>query len=111
MSVNGLDNLSYEQLRQEIRQGGKFVVFQYCVSILILTFKRSSGVYYIRPGERTIVKGLRFTLISLVLGWWGFPWGPIYTIESLSINFGGGEDITDRMMDTINGRPVPMIFP
>jgi hypothetical protein len=23
---------------------------------------------------------------SLILGWWGFPWGPIYTIKSILLN-------------------------
>ena len=111
MTVNGLDNLSYEQLRQEIQQGGRFVVFQYCISIIILTFKRTSGAYYIRPGEGTVVKSLPFTCLSLVLGWWGFPWGPIYTIESITGNIGGGTNVTDHVLDILNGRPVPTIFP
>jgi hypothetical protein len=111
MTVNGLDNVSYEQLSQEIRQGGRFVVFQYCISIVILTFKRPSGIYYIRPGENAKLKGLPFSLISVILGWWGFPWGPIYTIASVASNFGGGEDVTDHVLNTINGRPVPSVFP
>ena len=111
MNVNGLDNLSYEQLNQEIRQGGKFVVFEYCISIVILTFKRQSSVYYIRPGESTILKSLPFNLISLIAGWWGFPWGPIYTIDSLLVNLKGGNQVTDRVLDTLNGRPVPIVFP
>src|SRR5437016_2661082 len=98
MAINGLENLSYEQLNQEIRQGGKFVHFAYCISLLVITFKRSSGVYYLGPGESAVVKGLPFTLISLVLGWWGFPWGPIFTVTSLVTNLGGGKDVTMDVM-------------
>jgi hypothetical protein len=41
---------------------------------------------------------LPFTLLSLVLGWWGIPWGPIYTIQSVVINFQGGKDVTKEVL-------------
>ena len=63
-----------------------------------LTFKRNTGIYYIRPGENAPVKGLGYTLLSLFAGWWGIPWGPIYTIEALVANLGGGKNVTDRVM-------------
>ena len=28
----------------------------------------------------------RLSNLSLLLGWWGIPWGPIYTIRALVIN-------------------------
>jgi hypothetical protein len=28
----------------------------------------------------------RLSNLSLLLGWWGIPWGPIYTIRALAIN-------------------------
>lgn len=105
MAINGLDNISYEQLSQEVRQGGKFVHFSYCISLLIITFKRPSGIYYLRPGESAFVKGLPFTVLSLVAGWWGFPWGPIYTIASLATNLGGGADVTMAIMNSFDARP------
>ncbi len=105
MAINGLDNISYEQLSQEIQRGGKFVYFEYCISLLIITFKRPSSIYYLRPGESALVKGLPFTLVSILLGWWGFPWGPIYTIGSLVANFGGGRDVTMQIMNQFDGKP------
>jgi hypothetical protein len=42
-------------------------------------------------------------LISLLFGWWGIPWGPIYTVTSLFKNFGGGRDVTKEIMDHIEG--------
>jgi hypothetical protein len=86
------------QLQQEIQQGAKFVMYQYCISIVIISFQRSSDVYYIRPGESAILKGLPFTLLSLVLGWWGIPWGPIYTIMDTVLNFSGGKDVTKEVL-------------
>ncbi len=40
------------------------------------------------------MKGIPFTLISLIAGWWGFPWGPIYNLEALICDLRGGEDVT-----------------
>ena len=97
--IVGLEEIkSGGELQQELQQGGKFVMYQYCISILILTFKRSSNVYFIRHEENAIVKGLPFTLLSLVLGWWGIPWGPIYTVQSIWVNFQGGKDVTKEAL-------------
>ena len=97
--IVGLEQIkSGGELQQELQQGGKFVMYQYCISVLILTFKRSSNVYFIRHEENAIVKGLPFTLLSLVLGWWGIPWGPIYTVQSVWVNFQGGKNVTQEVL-------------
>jgi hypothetical protein len=97
--IVGMEDIkSGGELQQELQQGGKFVMYQYCISILILTFRRSSNIYFIRHEENAIVKGLPFTLLSLVLGWWGIPWGPIYTVQSVWVNFKGGKDVTKDVL-------------
>lgn len=97
--IVGFENIqSGAQLQQELQQGGKFVIFQYCISLLVITFKRSSNIYFLSHEENAIVKGLPFTLLSLVLGWWGIPWGPIYTVQSIWVNFGGGKDVTREVV-------------
>jgi hypothetical protein len=40
----------------------------------------------------------------LVAGWWGIPWGPIYTIQSVYKNSKGGIDITPSVVETLNFR-------
>lgn len=97
--IIGLEEIqSGSHLQMELKQGGKFVVYQYCISILVMTFRRSSGIYFIRSGESTVVKGLPFTLLALLFGWWGIPWGPIYTITSIWTNFNGGKDVTQEVI-------------
>ncbi len=97
--IVGLENInSGSQLQQAIRQGGKFVIYQYCISVLILTFKRSSNIHFISHDENAVVKGLPFTLLSFLLGWWGIPWGPIYTVQSIWLNFGGGKEVTREVV-------------
>jgi len=58
-----------------------------CVSCLIVTFRFASPP--ILPGTSTR-PALTYTLLSLLLGWWGIPWGPIYTVASLVRNVRGG---------------------
>ncbi|MDH5506570.1 MAG: hypothetical protein OEZ02_05055 [Anaerolineae bacterium] len=98
MTIKGIEGLSSSQLLNQIKDGAKFVVFQYCISIIIITFKRHSKIYFIPAGESAFGKGLGFTLISLLFGWWGIPWGPIYTIQSAAVNFQGGKDITQDVL-------------
>jgi len=100
--IVGLQDIkSGGQLQQEIQQGGKFVMYQYCISLLIITFRRPSNIYFIGHEDNAIVKGLPFTLLSLLLGWWGIPWGPIYTIQSIWINFKGGKDVTKEVASSM----------
>lgn len=94
MKIVGIEGMSPDQLRFEIQRGAKMVYFQYCISVVLITFRRSSDVYFVRDGESAVSKGLPWTLLSLVAGWWGIPWGPIFTIQSLVTNLRGGKDVT-----------------
>lgn len=102
MAINGIEGLTVEDVNTELQLGGKFVIYEYCVSIVIMTFRRPTDVYFIKAGERAIFKGLPFVLLSLVMGWWGFPWGPIYTIGTLVTNLSGGKDVTDSVISALN---------
>ena len=107
MKIVGVEGMSVGDLQLELQRGGRFVIFQYCVSIIILTFKRPSSIYFVKGGESAVGKGLVFSLISFLFGWWGITWGPIYTIQSLIVNFRGGRDVTQEVIAslTIQGAP------
>ena len=91
--------MSNDELTFEIQRGGRFVVYQYCISLLVITFKRNSSVKFIRAGENATVKGLPFTFLTLVLGWWGIPWGFIYTPQVIYKNLNGGIDVTEALLN------------
>src|SRR5215210_4550175 len=97
--ITGVDGMTIEQLQQAIANGGKFVVYQYCISILVMTFKRSSGITFLRPGQSVFGSHASYSAISMFFGWWGIPWGPIWTISTLAKNFGGGQDVTREVME------------
>jgi hypothetical protein len=92
--ITGIEAMSKEQLLIELHRGGKFVQYQYCISIVIMTFKRGTDIYFVRADENPLVKGLGWTLFTLLAGWWGIPFGPIFTIQSLWYNLKGGHDVT-----------------
>ena len=98
MKVKGLEGITVAQVLSEVDKGAKFVLFQYCISIVVLTFRRSSPVFFIKAGEGTFKHSIGYSLISLFLGWWGIPWGPIYTVGSIINNMNGGKDVTNEIM-------------
>jgi hypothetical protein len=90
--------MSNEAIRVELDRGARFVIYQYCISVVFMTFKRPSDIHFVRAGEGAVGKGLKFTLLSVVAGWWGIPWGPIYTIQSIWTNSRGGRDVTQQIV-------------
>jgi len=99
--IIGLENMSGAELSLELQKGGKFVVYEYCISVVVITFFRSSNVTFIKADENAVVKGLGYTFLTLVLGWWGIPWGPIRSIQALVTNFKGGKDVTGRVVSAM----------
>lgn len=95
--------MSAYDLQQEAVKGARFIYYHYTISVIVLTFKRTSGVYLVRPGEHKLSKGYPFILLSLFFGWWGIPFGPKFTLESLRTNFRGGKDVTEEVMSTVAG--------
>jgi hypothetical protein len=98
MRIIGIEGMTGQELREELIRGGKFVIYEYCISLIVLTVKRPSNIYFIRSGESAVAPGLVFSVLSLFLGWWGFPFGPIFTIWALVTNFAGGRDVTHGVL-------------
>ncbi len=105
--IRGIESMKQGELEFEIQRGAKFVLFQYCISVIVLTFRRASDIYFLRQGENAALKGLPFTFLSLVAGWWGIPWGPIYTIQSVYNNSRGGKDVTQSVVNSLRGQAAP----
>ena len=97
-AIKNLNGLSAEQVSREIQRGGRFVMYQYTMSLVLVTLQRSSDIYFIPPHENSVTKGLPFTLVTMALGWWGLPWGPIKTLRSIACNLSGGRDVTQEVM-------------
>lgn len=96
--IVGTYGMSDAQIIEEVDKGGRFVIYVYTISIIVMTFKRSSGVRFLKAGESGFLPALPWTLITLMVGWWGIPWGPIYSIQSIYRNAVGGVDVTDQIV-------------
>jgi hypothetical protein len=102
MNIKNIENLSGVDLRKLVSEGGKFVIYKYCISIVIASFNNPSDIYFIKPNHSRISPAIGFLFTNLFLGWWGIPWGPIYTIGNIAIILGGGKDVTNEVMAQIN---------
>ena len=95
--IRGAEKLALPQLEQQLEAGGRVVFYEYCISLCIISLRRPTDLYFLRPGERGLVKGLPYVFLSLLLGWWGVPWGLIYTPLTLVTDLAGGCDVTTQV--------------
>lgn len=87
-----------ETLLAEVRRGGRFVVFDFCLSFCVVTLTRSSPVIFVPAGHSPAAASLPYCLLSLCFGWWGFPFGLVYTPVTILKNLAGGRDVTTRVL-------------
>ncbi len=88
------------------------VVTQYelCYSILILTSKKRSSFLLMGTPEqkRTVAT---YTLLTLLFGWWGIPWGFIWSPAIIANNLFGGIKLTVgqliSFLENPEGSPLP----
>jgi hypothetical protein len=100
---SAIANMSPQEVLFEVNRGARFVIYQYAVSVIIMSFRRNSPVQFVKAGENPALKSLPWTLLSLFLGWWGIPWGFIYTPQVLYKNLNGGVDVTSYVVAQLQG--------
>jgi len=101
VGIRNIGRRTVGEVRAEIKRGARFVVYEYVISLLVVTRRRASPVYYIEPGRSPARFHWPYSLLTLALGWWGFPWGPALTIGAVRDNLRGGRDVTAGMLETI----------
>jgi hypothetical protein len=73
----------------------RFLVFRQVVSVIFFTrVTPKAGVYC---SSCAVKQAMHCSLFSAAFGWWGVPWGPIYTITHVLKNAFGGD--SDRGID------------
>jgi hypothetical protein len=97
MRIRGAEYLTSAELTAELAAGGRLVFFEYCISVLVLTLRCPTDVYLLRAGQSALWRGLPYTVLSLLFGWWGVPMGILYTPLTLITNLSGGCDVTDEV--------------
>lgn len=89
MKIKGIHGWNIAQIQDEISGGGRFVQYNWCISLLVVTYRYQSPIYFLRKNESAFIKGVPYTIITLLLGWWGIPYGPFYTLTSVYKNIEG----------------------
>lgn len=83
----------------------KTVITQYFLTMSLLVFSaKAPSRYYIVGTENTTLVNAIYSFMTLILGWWGIPWGPIYTVQSLVTNLKGGLriNVADILINPVN---------
>ena len=101
LGISNFYSMTPSDLDDQLSTGGRFVVFDYCISLIFLTLNRSSHFYFVSSQQSSFRHSIKYSLIALIAGWWGLPWGPIRTITSVTSNFKGGRDVTDSLLKSI----------
>jgi hypothetical protein len=95
--IRGAERLTNAELLGVLADGGRLVLFEYCISFLVVTLRCPTRVYLLRPGQHGAVVSLPYTMLTFFLGWWGLPWGLVCTPLVLLNNMCGGSDVTAQL--------------
>ncbi len=88
------NNETFESIMLERENGGKFEFYEYLMPRpLFIPGRIPSKIYFIKKGDTTPYHTKYNILVSL-LGWWGMPFGPLYTVKIFRNNL-KGNDVTD----------------
>ncbi len=72
----------------------RYIVFTSVISLLLVTFRRMrDGVFCPSCAQWRAVWA---SAITWLFGWWGFPFGPIYSVVALAENLANGDQPGDR---------------
>ena len=87
-----------QEILFELDRGARLVVYQYVISLVVVTFRRNSPLQLVPADSSPAAKSLPWTLLTLLLGWWGIPFGFIWTPMALYKNLKGGIDVTPSVL-------------
>ncbi|MCM1179500.1 MAG: hypothetical protein NC347_04530 [Clostridium sp.] len=71
----------------EINPETKLVRYTYVISLIVITYRRQTAYYFLEAeAKEAAMAKLLCCLCNLTVGWWGFPWGPIWTVKETFCN-------------------------
>jgi hypothetical protein len=70
----------------------RYTIYRHVMSAMFITWRTvNQGIFCSECGAKN---AYRASLKTWLLGWWGFPWGPIYSIQAIFWNMRGGQQPT-----------------
>lgn len=91
--IRNVKDLNDLEVLSRLEAGAKLVQYQYVISVIVATFTLNSPIYLFKSGEKAYTYSWPYTTISVLLGWWGIPWGPIRTIRAIVLNNSEGKQV------------------
>jgi hypothetical protein len=104
MHLLGAEHLSAREQLRLIGAGARCVRFELCISCLCFTWRRQTAIHWLAPGDGGLLRGLPYSLVTLLFGWWGLPWGLVQTPLALYTNCAGGYDVTPEVFRELGER-------
>ena len=89
--------LTSDGLRAALQEGALCVRYEYAVSCVVFTLQFQSKVHLIRGAGGRYGRGIPYMVVSVLLGPWALPWGPLATLHALWHDGTGGHDVTDEI--------------
>lgn len=99
----GTEGMTLGDVELDVLKGGRFLRYHWNISVLVLSFRNSTALTYVRSGRSAGAGALGWGVFSLLFGWWGFPWGIVHTPLSLWHNVRGGSDHTRDVLTAYLG--------
>jgi hypothetical protein len=97
-------SISSADFRTRVHKGCRCVRFESCYSFLLATIHRQSAVYLTESWQERYLRGLGYSLLTLLAGPWGVPWGIYFTVRAIWTNLTGGIDVTDEALASLDLR-------
>lgn len=93
-----------EDIAARVAAGARLVRFEFCISVVFVTIRRQSPPYLTDSWRSRYLRGLTYSLLAILLGPWGIPWGLIWTGRAVWLNLTGGIDETEMTLNVVGCR-------
>ena len=100
LKLHDFSRMSEQEFHRSIAMGYRYVIYQYTVSVFIYTATRPTKVFRTQSRKAAWVKGLPYSVVCLLFGWWHVP-GILSNVGSLYHNFKGGVDVSAEVLEYI----------
>lgn len=101
LNLHAFSNWTEERFNAFVNAGGRFVIYRYTLALVIYSMEHPSGVHSVTGRTQAILRGIPYSLLSVLFGWWFFPTGPFRTIQCLGTNLRGGRDVGGEVLEHI----------
>lgn len=78
---------------KSITKDSKVIQYQFCFSLIFISFTFPTR-FLLESDDSRKFHNAAACLFTFLFGWWGVPWGPLYSIQSIYRNLKGGSTQT-----------------